>query len=140
MTFLARHPDRGPRNVTFQSARRRHIFADARSICKGWNSKRYVCLNGDTLQRYTATTGFAGISTDAALPLSKAASVLSRVFLFWKQRARRGGNPPTWGAPGIALQKRRFSKKDGKIRRKNRCLDVCSKPDGMNTICSKISL
>ena len=40
----------------------------------------YVCLNGDTLQRYTATTGFAGISTDAALPLSKAASVLSRVL------------------------------------------------------------
>ena len=40
-----------------------------------------VCLNGDTPQRYTATTGFAGISTDAALPLSKAASVLSRVLL-----------------------------------------------------------
>ena len=38
----------------------------------------YVCLNGDTPQRYTATNGFAGISTDAALPLSKAASVLSR--------------------------------------------------------------
>ena len=55
------------------------LLADARSICKGWNSKRYVCLKGDTLQRYTATTGFAGISTDAALPLSKAASVLSRV-------------------------------------------------------------
>ena len=55
------------------------LLADARSICKGWNSKRYVCLNGDTLQRYTATTGFVGISTDAALPLSKAASVLSRV-------------------------------------------------------------
>ena len=28
---------------------------------------------------HTAATGFAGISTDAALPLSKAASVLSRV-------------------------------------------------------------
>ena len=36
--------------------------------------------DGDTLQCYTATTGFAGISTDAAVPLSKAASVLSRVF------------------------------------------------------------
>ena len=32
---------------------------------------------GDEL--HTATTGFAGISTDAALPLPKAASVLSRV-------------------------------------------------------------
>ena len=32
--------------------------------------------------------------------------------MFWKQRARRGGNPPTWGPRGIALQKRRFSKKD----------------------------
>ena len=31
----------------------------------------------DTLQRHTVATGFAGISTDAALPLSKAASMLS---------------------------------------------------------------
>ena len=38
---------------------------------------------------------------------------------FWKQRARRGGNPPTWAPSGIALQKRRFSKKDGKIKMKN---------------------
>ena len=30
----------------------------------------------------TAATGFAGISTDAALPLYLAASVLSRVFLW----------------------------------------------------------
>ena len=29
-------------------------------------------------RRHTAATGFAGISTDAALPLSKAASVLFR--------------------------------------------------------------
>ena len=70
VTFFDRHPDRGPRNVNFQSARRRQIFR-----------KRNVCLKGDTLQRYTATTGFAGISTDAALPLSKAASVLSRVLV-----------------------------------------------------------
>ena len=96
MTFLDRHPDGGPRNVTFQSecdlrdqAMRcsqpriaSSLLADARSICKGWNSKRYVCFKGDTLQRYTATTGFAGISTDAALPLPKAASVLSRGLEF----------------------------------------------------------
>ena len=31
-------------------------------------------------RRHTAATGFAGISTNAALPLSKAASVLSRGF------------------------------------------------------------
>ena len=41
----------------------------------------YVCLRKKgSLRRHTATTGFAGISTDAALPLSKAASVLSRVL------------------------------------------------------------
>ena len=28
------------------------------------------------------------------------------LFFFWKRRARRGGNPPTWGPPGFALQKR----------------------------------
>ena len=32
---------------------------------------------------HAATTGFAGISTDAALPLSKAASVRSRVSMAW---------------------------------------------------------
>ena len=42
-----------------------------------------------------------------------------------------------WWPPGIALQKRRFSKKYGKIKRKNPCLDVRSKPDEKNTICSK---
>ena len=31
-------------------------------------------------ERHTATTGFAGICTDAALPLAQAASVPSRVF------------------------------------------------------------
>ena len=35
----------------------------------------------DSLQLHTAATGFAGISTDAALPLYLAASVLSRVSL-----------------------------------------------------------
>ena len=65
MTLLDRHPDGVLEMLLFNQL--------------GWNSKRYVCLNGDTVQRYTATTGFAGISTDAALPLSKAASVLSRV-------------------------------------------------------------
>ena len=34
-------------------------------------------------RRHTAATGFAGISTDAALPLSKVASVLSRVYFYW---------------------------------------------------------
>ena len=33
-------------------------------------------------RRHTAATGVAGISTDAALPPSKAASVLSRVLNF----------------------------------------------------------
>ena len=33
-------------------------------------------------RRHTAATGFAGISTDATLPLSKAASVLSRVYIY----------------------------------------------------------
>ena len=42
-----------------------------------------------------------------------------------------------WWPPGIALQKRRFSKKDGKIKKKNPCLDVCSKLGGKNTIYSK---
>ena len=40
-----------------------------------------VCLfKRDSLQLHTAATGFAGICTDAALPLCLAASVLSRVF------------------------------------------------------------
>ena len=65
MTLLDRHPDGVLEMLLFNRL---------------GGGKISVCLNGDTLQRYTATTGFAGISTDAALPLSKAASVLSRVF------------------------------------------------------------
>ena len=61
-------------------------------------------------------------------------------FSFFGNNEPARWEPPDMGLPGIALQKRRFSKKDGKARRKNPCLDVCSKPDGMNTICSKISL
>ena len=49
----------GPWDDSFHSARRRAFF-----------------------RRHTAATGFGGISTDAALPLSKVASVLSRGFLF----------------------------------------------------------
>ena len=72
---------------------------------------------------------------------------MNRYVTFFKfvhvQRIVFGNNEPgavgttLWWPPGIALQKRRFSKKDGNIKRKNPCLDVCSKPDGKDTIGSK---
>ena len=40
---------------------------------------------GSVVVPTSAATGFAGISTDAALPLSKVASVLSRVFSIYGQ-------------------------------------------------------
>ena len=50
-----------------------------------WKNLDVCSLKRDSLQRHAAATGFAGISTDAALPLSKAASVLSRVSTHDKQ-------------------------------------------------------
>ena len=61
------------------------------------------------------------------------------LFFFWKQRARRGGNPRHGGGPAL-LSRNVVSRKNGKFQSKKLCLDVSSKPDGMNTICSKISL
>ena len=49
-------------------------------IASSTRKKRNEKEKWDTLQRHTAATGFAGICTDAALPLAQAASVLSRTF------------------------------------------------------------
>ena len=64
----------------------------------------------------------------------------SLIFLFFGNNEPGAVGTTRWWPPGIALQKRRFSKKDGKIKRKNPCPDVSSKPDGMKTMCAKISL
>ena len=74
---------RGPQNVSFQTF---------------WRFKR------DSLQLHTAATGFAGISTDAALPLYLAASALSRVFKFSSPSLRtdllaKGAAPPRRRGP-----------------------------------------
>ena len=58
----------------------------------------------DSLLLQTAATGFAGISTDAALPLYLAASALSRVFKFSSPSLRtdllaKGAAPPRRRGP-----------------------------------------
>ena len=63
------------------------LFLAEKRFCEG--SPRTVTFASQErllLQLHTAATGFAGICTDAALPLCLAASVLSRVFSKAKTR------------------------------------------------------
>ena len=86
---------------------------------------------------------FSG-AADEGLPIKKRRKVplffsfLS--FLFFKQRPRRGGNPPTWPPRHCSPETSFIEKRWKNIKGKNICLDVCSKLDGMNTIAFKISL
>ena len=52
------------------------------------------------------------------------------------KRLRHDASRPTTISGGEELD----LKKDGKCKWNHPCLDGCSKPDGMNTICAKISL
>ena len=62
------------------------------------------------------------------------------IFLWGETTSPARWEPPDMGGPRHCSPETSFLENDRKIKRKNPCLDGCSKLDGTNTICSKISL